>query len=123
MSQPFDIRVDALQTRRGETVVEIQRRFRRRLPDLVECVADRAIFWPALMLGKVGLKLLDRLVSVNEKFLARLEGQLADIAIRHARGAADESNDLEIPVWHAHMIAGQVDRVKWLPWLGCGLKP
>jgi hypothetical protein len=41
---------------------EILERF---LPDVVESVIDNALFWPALMLIEVGLKLRFGLVGVN----------------------------------------------------------
>jgi hypothetical protein len=58
------------------------------------------------MLVKVGLELLFGFVGVNQKLASRPEDQFAEIAIRSARGAPDESCYLEIPVRHRNMIAG-----------------
>jgi hypothetical protein len=70
------------------------------LPDVVECVIDRALFWPALMLIEVGLKLLFGFVGVYQKLPSSPEGQFADIAVPDARGAPDEPGDPELSVRH-----------------------
>jgi len=70
------------------------------LPDVVERVTDRPVFWPALMLIEVGLKLLFCFVGVYQKLLSSPEGQFANIAVPGARGAPNESGDFELSVRH-----------------------
>lgn len=52
------------------------------------------------MLVEISLELLLGFVGVMHEFRACPEGQSADVAIRRARSASDESCYLEIPVWH-----------------------
>jgi hypothetical protein len=93
----------------GRKPFEIYQPFRLRLSDLGEHVIDCTRLRLALVLVKVGLKLLFRFVGVNKKLLSRPESQFADIAIPDTRGAPDESGYLEIPVSHANIIAAYDD--------------
>lgn len=61
---------------------------------------DRARLRLALMLFKIGQQLLLRFFAVEHKFLARSEGQAADITVSDARSRPDESYNLKIPFWH-----------------------
>src|SRR5882724_422392 len=72
------------------------------LPDLLQHIVDGATLRFTLMLIKVGLELLFSFIGVEQKLLARPEGQLADIAKRCARCSADEAHDLKVPVWHGN---------------------
>jgi hypothetical protein len=85
------------------------------LPDLLQSIIDRSALWLALMLVEIGLELLFRFVGIKQKLLARPEGQLADITKRRARCGADETHDLEVPVWHGNIITGADIPVKYLP--------
>jgi hypothetical protein len=75
---------------------------------VLEYLIYRIILWPALMVVEIGLELLFGFVGVGYKLCPRPEGQLADIAIRDTRGAADESHDLEIPIRHCNIIIGVI---------------
>ena len=67
-------------------------------------IIDRAGFWLALVLIEVGLQLLLCFVGVLEKFLARSEGQPANVAIGNARCCANESYNPEIAVGHRRYV-------------------
>jgi len=54
----------------------------------------------ALVFSEVLLKLLAGLFGIDEKFAPRAEGEFADVAVRSAGSAADESDDLKLPVGH-----------------------
>src|ERR1700723_2460195 len=72
-----------------------------------ERIIHRVLFGHALVLVEIGLQLLLGLVGVDEKLLLRAEGQFADIAIRGAGSAPDESNDYELAIRHGRIMAGQ----------------
>ena len=76
------------------------------LANVIEDILDGTLFGFALMLLEIRLELLFSLFGVDEKLRARAEGQLANIAVCHAGGAADKSYNLEIPVRHPDIIAG-----------------
>ena len=77
------------------------------LADMGERVIYGALFRHALVLVEIGLKLLFRLFGVDHKLPLRAEGQLADIAIRSAGSAPDESHDDEFAVRHCAIMAGR----------------
>lgn len=72
-----------------------------------ECVVEGAVLWLALVLVEIGLQLLFGFAGIRGKLRPRPENQLADIAIGQARGAADESGDLEIALGHGNIMAGR----------------
>jgi hypothetical protein len=70
------------------------------LPDMGERFIDRAFFGFALVLLEIGLQLFFGLDGVGHEFPLRPERQLADITIRGAGSASNESDDDEFPVRH-----------------------
>ena len=52
------------------------------LPDVFQRIVHSLLLRLALMLLEVGLKLLPGLLEVEQKLLARAEGQAANVAIR-----------------------------------------
>jgi hypothetical protein len=73
---------------------------------VLERVINRLWLRFTLVFFEVGLELLLGLVEVEKKFLARAEGQAANVAISHAGDLADEAGDLEVAIGHSNIMAG-----------------
>jgi hypothetical protein len=74
--------------------------------NLLQGIIDCAALGLALMPVEIRLKLFFGFVGVQQKLLARPESQSADIAKRRARGCADETHNLKVPVWHGNIMSG-----------------
>jgi hypothetical protein len=72
---------------------------------VIQDILNGPFFRLALMLLEIGLELVFRFISVDEKLGTRAEHELTDVAVCHAGSAADESYDLEISVCHGNIIA------------------
>jgi hypothetical protein len=88
------------------------------LSDVGKRVIDRTLFRLALMLFEIRLKLLFSFDGIGYEFTLRAEGQFADIAIRGAGSAADESDDNQFSVRHRDIMAGhswrsQISSTQW----------
>ena len=80
------------------------------LPDVLQGVVDCAGFRAALVPIEIGLQLLAGFVGVEKEFLARAEGQAADVAIGGAGRGADKPYDPHIAVGH------QANDCRGKPW-------
>jgi len=79
----------------------------RYLADVGERIADGALFRLALMVVEIGLKLLPGFDGVGYKFPLGPKSQFADITIRGAGSAPDESDNNELSVRHCDIMAGR----------------
>jgi hypothetical protein len=79
-----------------------------------ERVIDGTFLWFALMRVEIGLQLIFGFDRIGYQLPLGAERQFADIAIRRAGSAADESYDSEFAIRHRAIMAGGQRRVKCL---------
>jgi len=72
-----------------------------------ERIIDGALFRLALVPVEIGLKLLFGFDGVGYKFALRPKGQFANITVRRAGSAPDESDNDELSVRHRDIMAGR----------------
>lgn len=76
------------------------------LPDMSERLIHGAILGLALVLLEIGLQLLLGFLGVGHEFAPRAECKFANVAIRGAGSASDESDDDEFAIRHRAIMAG-----------------
>ena len=79
----------------------------RHLADVGERIIDGALFRLALMVVEIGLKLLPGFDGIGYKFPLGPKSQFADITIRRAGSAPDESDNNQLSVRHCDIMAGR----------------